>query len=71
MEVPFDSGHDEKSAPKDGRQRLNDLLALLVFGGRPDFEPALNKTGIMFQEIERDDSRQRSQKTHASQKCTV
>jgi hypothetical protein len=28
-----------------------------VFGG-PRFEPPLNKTGIMFQEIERDDSRQ-------------
>jgi hypothetical protein len=58
MEVSFDSGNDEESAPKNGRQRLNDLLALLVFGGRADLEPALNKARIMFQEIERDDRRQ-------------
>jgi hypothetical protein len=46
-----------ESAPKNGRQRLNDLLAFLVFGGRAGFEPTLNKTGIMLQKIERDDSR--------------
>jgi hypothetical protein len=46
MEVSFDSRNDDEGAPKNGRQRLNDLLALLVFGGRPEFEPALNKTGI-------------------------
>ena len=56
--MSFDSGNDEESAPKNGRQRLNDLLAFLVFGGRPGFQPALNKAGIMFQKIERDDSRQ-------------
>ena len=54
----FDSGNDEESTPKNGRQRLNDFLAFLVFGGRPGFEPALNKTGIMLQKIERNDSRQ-------------
>ena len=47
-----------RGAPKNGRQCLNDLLALLVLGGRADLEPTLNKTGIMFQEIEADDSRQ-------------
>jgi hypothetical protein len=34
------------------------IFWLLVFGGRAGFEPALNKTGIMLQKIERDDSRQ-------------
>ena len=58
MEVSFDSGNDDESAPKSGRQRLNDLLAFPVFGGWPGFEPALNKAGIMLQKIERDDSRQ-------------
>ena len=53
--MSLESGTDEESAPKYGRQRLNDLLAFLVFGGRPGFEPALNKTGIMFKEIERDE----------------
>ena len=57
-EVSFDSGDDEKGAPKDGGQRLNDFLALFMLGGRADLGPTLNKTGIMFQEIERDDSRQ-------------
>ncbi len=51
MEVSFDSGNDE-SAPKNGRQRLNDFLALLVFGGRADLEPTLYKTGIALQEIQ-------------------
>jgi hypothetical protein len=46
MEVSFDSGNDEESAPKNGRQRLNDFLALLMLGGRADLEPTLNKTGI-------------------------
>jgi hypothetical protein len=55
MEVSFDSGDDEKSAPKDGGQRLNNFLALLVFGGRADLEPALYETGITFQEIQRHD----------------
>ena len=74
MEVSFDSGNDDESAPKNGRQRLNDLLALLVLGGRADLEPTLNKTGIMFQKIERDDSRQHREKkpkAHASQKWRV
>jgi len=35
MEASFDSGSDDESAPKNGRQRLDDFLALLVFGGRP------------------------------------
>jgi hypothetical protein len=57
-----------------GGQGLNDFLALLVCGGRTGFESALNKTGIMLQEIERDDSRQHREekpKNHASQKCRV
>jgi hypothetical protein len=43
MEVSFDSGHDQ-GVPKNGGEGLNDLLTLLVFGGRPGFEPALNKS---------------------------
>jgi hypothetical protein len=58
MEASFDSGNDDEGAPKNGRQRLNDFLALFTLGGRADLEPTLNKTGIMLQEIERDDSRQ-------------
>jgi hypothetical protein len=49
---------DDKSALKDGRQRLNDFLALLVFGGRAGLESTLNKSGIMFQKMRRDDGRQ-------------
>jgi hypothetical protein len=74
IEVSFDSGNDDEGAPKNGRQRLNDFLALFTLGGRADLEPTLNKTGIMFQEIERDDSRQHREekpKTHASQKWRV
>jgi hypothetical protein len=62
MEVSFDSGNDDESAPQNGRQRLNDFLALFVFGGRAYLEPTLNKAGIMFQKIERDDSRQHREK---------
>ena len=62
MEVSFDSGNDDESAPKNGRQRLNDFLAFFVFGGRAYLEPTLNKAGIMFQKIERDDSRQHREK---------
>jgi hypothetical protein len=46
--LSFDSGNDEESAPKNGRQRLNDFLVLFVLGGWADLEPTLNKTGIMF-----------------------
>jgi hypothetical protein len=35
MEVSFDSGNDGESAPKNGPQRLDDFLALLVFGDGP------------------------------------
>jgi len=33
-----------------------------LFGGRAYLEPILNKAGIMFQKIERDDSRQHREK---------
>jgi len=56
MEVSFDSGNDNESAPKNGRQRLNDFLVFFVFGGRAYLEPTLNKAGIMFQKIERNES---------------
>ena len=45
--MSFDSGNDNERAPKNGRQRLNDFLALFVLGGRPELEPTLNKSAIM------------------------
>jgi hypothetical protein len=74
MEVSFDSGDDEKGAPKDGGQRLNDFLALFVLCGRADLEPALNRAGSCFRKYNvttADNTEKRNQKAHASQKCRV
>lgn len=38
-EWKFDSGTMMRAHQRMGRQRLDDLLALLVFGGRPCLEP--------------------------------
>ena len=64
MEVSFDSGNDEESAPKNGRQRSNDFLALVAFGGGPGVEPTLNKAGKY--NMTADNTERRSQKAHAS-----
>jgi hypothetical protein len=58
MEVPFDSGNDEESAPKNGRQRFNDLLAPLVSADGLALSRLSTRPGSCFRKIERDDSRQ-------------
>jgi hypothetical protein len=47
-------------APKDGRQRLNDLLALLVFGERPETKFALRLSTKYFRFAAMDASRLRT-----------
>jgi hypothetical protein len=53
MEAAFDPGDDDHPAREDTGQRLNDFLALFSFGARSGLEPALKKTGIAFEEMQR------------------